>query len=239
MEKGGNIFTRWGNFYEDTSVAVFEKILGISVGKSNYWQHPNPDYHWLYATPDGLVDQETVLEIKNPWKDVHDTIPPEYMAQMQTQMTCSERKKAFFMSTCIHKDKAAIWKLNYSSVYHDWLMPQLRHWHDTAVDPNGILDLSLFDRNPPHVDFELVCEVPSLKAVLGSIPVYDEIFSRAACVWGSQPVFRSKTQDLVDECRAFLRAVKNVRLVESTRKRVSEEVQERESKRTKPASENI
>lgn len=192
FEKGGNIFTRWGNFYEDTAVAVFEKVLRIPVGKSNYWQHPDPSLYWLYATPDGLIDIETILEIKNPWKQVHATISPEYMAQMQTQMSCAERKKAFFMSQCIKTDKAKIWKLNYSTTYYNWMMPQLQHWHDTAIDPCGELDLTLFDRKPPHVKFELVAEVPSLKAVLGSIPVYDEIFSSEACRWGSTPVFRSE-----------------------------------------------
>jgi hypothetical protein len=54
-EKGGNFFTRWGNFYEDTAVSAFEKVTGIPVGKSNYWQHPKPEYHWLYATPDGTI----------------------------------------------------------------------------------------------------------------------------------------------------------------------------------------
>lgn len=190
MEKGGNFFTRWGQFYEDTAVAVFEKVMRIPVGKSNYWQHPK--YEWLYATPDGLIDDQTILEIKNPWKQCHDTVTPPYMAQMQTQMPCAERTKAFFMSQCIRTDKAKIWNVNYSISYYNWMMPQLEHWHNSAC---GIinLDLSKFNRTPPHVDYELVCEVPSLKAVLGSIPVSDELFTSASCKWGSVPVLKSES----------------------------------------------
>jgi putative phage-type endonuclease len=168
----GNWFTRRGNFHEPHCIEVFEAALGIKVQHSNMWQ--SEEYPWLFATPDGLIDEETGLEVKNPYNHLHTEPPPHYMAQMQIQMHCSNRKKTYFMSQCIKEDCARIWMVYYSPSFFNWLIEQLQYVHDTACDPSEKLDLSRFDFKPPFVPYELVKDIPSLTELVGEIEEFPE-----------------------------------------------------------------
>ena len=59
------------------------------------------------ASPDGVVGKDAILEIKCPrpvkfFKIVADEkIDPEYIAQMQFQMLCSNSSKAYFFNYCV------------------------------------------------------------------------------------------------------------------------------------------
>lgn len=168
----GNFFTRRGNFYEPLCFKVFEAAIGIPVQPCSIWQ--SEKWPWLYATPDGLIDKDTGLEVKNPYSHMHKAPPPHYMAQMQVQMHCSDRIRTYFMSQCLEEDRARIWMVDYSQTYMGWLMPQLEHFHNTAVDPEGKLDLSLFDMTPPYVPFELLKEVESVVDLVGPYEKFPE-----------------------------------------------------------------
>ncbi len=56
------------------------------------------------ASPDGLIDEDGLIEIKCPRSTNHtrfiinNEIKPEYLAQMQFQMACTERKWCDFIS---------------------------------------------------------------------------------------------------------------------------------------------
>lgn len=168
----GNWFTRRGNFYEPTCFKVFEAAMGIKVNESNIWQ--SEEYDFLYATPDGLIDDETGLEVKNPWAHMHREPPPHYIAQMQIQMHCSNRKKTYFMSQCLKENCARIWMVYFSQTYFNWLMDQLQYFHQAACDPDAELDLSRFDFKPPFVAFELLKEITSITDLIGEIPEFPE-----------------------------------------------------------------
>lgn len=168
----GNWFTRRGNFHEPHCIEVFEAALGIKVQHSNMWQ--SEEYPWLFATPDGLIDEETGLEVKNPYNHVHTEPPPHYMAQMQIQMHCSNRKKTYFMSQCIKEDCARIWMVYYSPSFFNWLIEQLQYVHDAACETSTKLDLSRFDFRPPFVSYELVKYIPSLTELVGEIEEFPE-----------------------------------------------------------------
>lgn len=61
-----------------------------------------PYEDWLGASPDGLIGDDAILEIKCPWslrkggefKSIKDQ--PHYHAQMQIEMHCTGRNRAFF-----------------------------------------------------------------------------------------------------------------------------------------------
>lgn len=63
------------------------------------------------ASPDGLVDKDGVLEIKCPSSDVFfllqctGDINPKYYAQMQMQMLCTGRSKAYYYNYLIYNNR--------------------------------------------------------------------------------------------------------------------------------------
>lgn len=77
-------------------------------------QHPEATEAFMFpygdhagASPDGVVGKDAILEIKCPrpvkfFKIVADEkIDPEYIAQMQFQMLCSNSSKAYFFNYCV------------------------------------------------------------------------------------------------------------------------------------------
>lgn len=158
----GNFFSRRGQFYEPLAIRLCEICMEKTSQPGLTWQ--NSDYPWLYATPDGIIDEETVLEVKNPYAHVHEEIPPHYMAQMQLQMNCSNRKKAIFVSCCVELDRANIFQVEYSQPFFDWIVSQLKHIHECLMDGFS-LNMTLFDLKPPEVKTEIVKKIDSIKSV--------------------------------------------------------------------------
>lgn len=109
----GNAATEWGVFNEKTAREQFEMMYkpvmecGFFVSK---------EYQWLGASPDGLIDNCGVLEIKAPhsqrdknppsFKSANDQ--PHYYAQMQIQMHCTKTKKCYFYQWSPNGDRLEI-----------------------------------------------------------------------------------------------------------------------------------
>jgi putative phage-type endonuclease len=106
----GNVATEWGAFHEAGAQADFEMETGKKVETCGFFPHLD----WLGASPDGLVDDDSVLEIKCPFRlrdgGEHRGIvdQPHYYAQMQIEMYCSERQKAYFWQWAPHATKLEI-----------------------------------------------------------------------------------------------------------------------------------
>lgn len=56
---------QWGREHEDAAVEAFTATTGLSVNPTGLWLHP---CGYLGASPDGLVGEEAVLEVKCPFK---------------------------------------------------------------------------------------------------------------------------------------------------------------------------
>ena len=64
----------------------------------------HPVYDWFGASPDGIVNDETVLEIKCPFNLRNELLPqfksiesqPHYYAQLQLEMACTGKNKRTF-----------------------------------------------------------------------------------------------------------------------------------------------
>lgn len=91
----GNVATDWGNAHEDDAIAELERQAGIFVAKAEFIQ--SADYEWLGASPDGLTDSHSI-EVKCPYnkKIFKLSERQDYYAQVQTQMYCSGKDKAYF-----------------------------------------------------------------------------------------------------------------------------------------------
>ncbi len=87
---------------EPQARAAYELQSGNAVTETGIVKHPT--IPWTHASPDGLVGENAVLEVKCPEHAAHlDTllkrsIDPDYYIQIQWQMACTERYWAHFVS---------------------------------------------------------------------------------------------------------------------------------------------
>lgn len=92
-EFSGNIATQWGNDHEAEALLAMEKELGVMVEECGFTAHED----WLGASPDGLT-HDSVIEVKCPFKKEIFSLDSrkDYMAQVQIQMYCTGKEKAYF-----------------------------------------------------------------------------------------------------------------------------------------------
>lgn len=98
-EFNGNVATEYGTRYEPQAIAEYELETGNKVDPCGFFM--DEDWPWLGASPDGLIGDDTLLEVKCPYNlrdggEFSQEIPPHYYAQMQIQMFCADRNFAHF-----------------------------------------------------------------------------------------------------------------------------------------------
>jgi len=87
---------RWGIDTEADAIAAFEFYTDLTVEPVGFVEHPTIEM--AGASPDGLIGEEGLIEVKCPNSATHiDTllgapIPGRYVLQMQWQMACTGRK---------------------------------------------------------------------------------------------------------------------------------------------------
>jgi len=92
----------WGVNTEPQARVAYEAALGELVEEVGFIPHPTIEM--AGASPDGLVGEEGLVEIKCPTTITHIdtllsiTVPQQYMTQMQWQMACTGRKWCDFVS---------------------------------------------------------------------------------------------------------------------------------------------
>lgn len=95
-----NIYTKWGNKYEDIAVAIYERIHDVKVFEASLLIHPI--FSFIGASCDGFVIDEKnndawLIEIKCPFsRDPVGKIPSNYIEQPRTQMACTKINKCSF-----------------------------------------------------------------------------------------------------------------------------------------------
>ncbi|WP_375649943.1 lambda exonuclease family protein [Bartonella sp. MU70NMGDW] len=93
---------RWGIEHEDDALREYGFIYDADITKCGFIQHPTIEM--AGASPDGLIGEDGLIEVKCPRSVTHmrfcigDEIKPEYHAQMQFQMACTERNWCDFVS---------------------------------------------------------------------------------------------------------------------------------------------
>jgi putative phage-type endonuclease len=81
---------------EPEARSAYEFELGVTVTEVGFLDHPSIDM--AGASPDGLVGDEGLVEIKCPQSAAHidvlltKSVPEKYLKQMQWQMACTGRK---------------------------------------------------------------------------------------------------------------------------------------------------
>lgn len=93
---------QWGTETEPMARGSYEWVTGFSVEEVGFVRHP--DIEAAGMSPDGLVGDVGLVEIKCPNTSTHiDTLlgakaPAKYIDQMQWQMACSDRQWCDFVS---------------------------------------------------------------------------------------------------------------------------------------------
>jgi len=93
---------RWGIDHEPKARLAYELLTGASVRQCGIFRHPQIE--GTHASPDGLVGEDGIVEIKCPDTATHVAgllgapIEDRYIAQMQWQMECSGRAWCDFVS---------------------------------------------------------------------------------------------------------------------------------------------
>jgi putative phage-type endonuclease len=97
-----NAAMEWGTQTEPLARSAYENARNLLVKEVGFINHPRIEMSG--ASPDGLVADDGLVEIKCPNTATHiDTllsgkVPTKYITQMQWQMLCCERKWCDFVS---------------------------------------------------------------------------------------------------------------------------------------------
>jgi putative phage-type endonuclease len=165
----GNAATEYGRLHEPLAVMDYQSKTGNFVEECGFFVHPK--YEWLGASPDGLVGDDTLVEIKCPFGLRNDNPPkfkglseqPHYYAQVQIELACADRTTCHFYQWAQHGDSLEI--IERDDVWLDQHIPALRafykHYYLTEIE------------NPAHLE-PLVKEVNTLVA-LSLIEEYDAL----------------------------------------------------------------
>jgi putative phage-type endonuclease len=87
-----------GTYLEDGIRQWYSKLTGHKVEKSGVLFHP--EYKFIFASPDGIIKQSHVLEIKSPrrgddWgEEFTDDIPECYIPQVTWECACAQLPRA-------------------------------------------------------------------------------------------------------------------------------------------------
>lgn len=97
-----NAAMQWGTQTEPEARMAYEALRGALVEETGFLKHPR--MAWCGASPDGLVGDDGMVEIKCPestthleWMDGH-AVPAEHIPQIQGQMLVTGRKWVDFVS---------------------------------------------------------------------------------------------------------------------------------------------
>jgi putative phage-type endonuclease len=135
----GNVATEYGTFHESGALAEYQMETGSTVDQVGFVAHGD----WLGASPDGLVGDFGLIEIKCPFgqrdknppafKSVNDQ--PHYYAQIQVQLFVTGNKWCDFYQWSPHGTKLE--RVQYDP---EWIGENLPKLHDLwkaaqAADP--------------------------------------------------------------------------------------------------------
>lgn len=156
----GNVATEFGQLHEPLAVMDYMGQTGYHPEECGFFVHPEHD--WLGASPDALIGDNCILEVKCPFglrnkkgaELVFKTAKeqPHYYAQMQMEMACTGREKAHFYQWTQHG--SILEMVEFSQTWWDKNLPKMRKFYDWY--------LSELD-NPAHLE-DLLKEINTFNA---------------------------------------------------------------------------
>ena len=131
----GNEATQWGEDNEPNAHSAYMVHCTPLIQETGFVVHP--DLPWLGASPDLLVFDDGLGEIKCPFNQtLYEDIPPYYMAQMQGQLQVTDRQWCDFIVWT--PELMSVQRVFRSNEYWDWLHLRLADfwcWVQAGVEP--------------------------------------------------------------------------------------------------------
>lgn len=138
-EWNGNYITRMGQELEPRIRAAYTRQTGRPIALAPFIVHPTID--WLGATPDGMVDDDGLVELKLIGRQyVHYSQRPDYEVQCRLQLAVTRRKwcdLVMFHKPDPDEPDQHPWVSRVTPVQPDWLesvMPKLTEFHDRFLE---------------------------------------------------------------------------------------------------------
>lgn len=101
-ESFSNAAMEWGVEQEQFAAIEYEAAMNVFTDKTGFWLHP--EIKWLGVSPDRLVGDEGLIEVKCPNTTTHlgylfeNKIPTDYYKQIQCQLWVTGRQWCDFVS---------------------------------------------------------------------------------------------------------------------------------------------
>jgi len=138
-ERWSNIFTRWGNKWEEVATQMYAHIFDVEVQEACLMIHPV--YTYMGASCDGFVldhknKEAWCLEIKCPFRrNPTDDIPECYVDQLKTQMEVCKINKGVFWDVKLREYKT-LEEFN-ADTKHKYKGIIYKYWDKSQTDDNG------------------------------------------------------------------------------------------------------
>ena len=129
----GNAATEWGNYNEAGAIAEYQMETGNTVKETGF--HIHPEHDWLGASPDGLIGDDGVSEIKCPYGQ-RNKVPTSfktfkeqdhYAAQVQFEMYCTGRSWCDFYQWA--PNGSSLERVPFDPEFVEWALPVLKAFH--------------------------------------------------------------------------------------------------------------
>ena len=114
----------FGTENEPVALHSYKVLSGNIVDECGLIVHP--DYDFLGASPDGIVDSVLCLEIKWRGRGPHESITDQFVAQCIGQLACSNLKELDFFSWSPYGQR--LWRIEWDEEYWNWLFPFLEEF---------------------------------------------------------------------------------------------------------------
>ena len=124
----GNDATRWGVSNESNGILAYIAHTGNTVNATGVHVHANNT--WLAGSPDGLIGEEGLLEVKCPYylyskggnlRGVHKEVPSYYYLQMQLCLECTNRKWCDYV--CWTPEEYCVYRVTRDENLHELMLP--------------------------------------------------------------------------------------------------------------------
>ena len=131
---------RWGSMCEDHAIATY--VNGMSCKKykkTGLWSTTDTDgCCCLGVSPDGLVDEDIIVEIKGPYMGgnqfPYGKVPVVYIPQCQLGMFATNRSKCHFV--CWTPKRTLVYLIKRDDKFIDKLVAQLKIFWQGAMTGN-------------------------------------------------------------------------------------------------------
>ena len=125
----GNAATEWGAYHEDIAKDELESQFGFEIQPCGLFTVKDSN---VGASPDGLVNKDSTVEIKCPYSKREEEEPefntlseqPQYKAQVQLQLYCTNRKTCYFYQWAPNGNVLEI--EHRDDAYIDWMLKEVQ-----------------------------------------------------------------------------------------------------------------